>query len=295
MTSRNPIQNQIIKVLTYFDYFKFPLEIEEIIKFIELPISEKKLEHELKCLVDSCQVFCYKSCYLLVAEPERVEKKISGRKKAEKRMKRANIIAPIIMSFPFIRMVSISGSLSKGYADKSTDIDFFIVTTENQLWTARTLLHILKKISFLFRLEHSFCMNYFLSEKHLLIEEQNYFTAVELATLIPKKGKSKYRDLMDANDWIYQYLPNFVTKTIQSKEAHPRFMKLLLEKLLGSIWLNNYLMKYTDQRWRNKWKSKGYDPKEYELAFKTQLTVSKNHPSNYQKKILDHVNNKPQS
>jgi predicted nucleotidyltransferase len=278
-------------VLTYFDYFKFPLTIEEIQKFIEVRIGQDQLKLEIEQLVQSGDVFFNQQCYLLQDDNERVGRKIAGRKKAEKRMKRANLIASFIMLFPFVRMVAISGSLSKGYADKTTDIDFFIVTTENQLWTSRSLLHLLKKLTFLVRLQHSFCMNYFISEKHLKIEEQNYFTAVELVTLIPKKGVNYYNDLMSENIWVSNYLPNFNAKKIPTSSYKPRYFKWVLEKLLVSRKINESLMSYTDKRWRKKWTQKGYKLTEYDLAFKTQKTVSKNHPGNYQKKILEHIEN----
>lgn len=291
MSTLNHIQKEIIQVLTYFDYFKFPLTIEEIQKFIEVRVSQDQLKLEIEELVQSGEIFSIKNCYLLLDDRERVDRRIAGGKKAENRMKRANLIASFIMSFPFVRMVAISGSLSKGYADKTTDIDFFIVTTENQLWTSRTLLHLLKKLTFLVRLQHSFCMNYFISEKHLKIEEQNYFTAVELVTLIPKKGVNSYNALMSENMWVSNYLPNFNAKKIPASNYKPRFFKWVFEKLLSSKRMNKSLMNYTDKRWRKKWIQKGYELTEYDLAFKTQKTVSKNHPGNYQKKILEHLEN----
>lgn len=291
MSRLNYIQQEIIKVLTYFDYFRFPLSLDEIHRFIGVLIEKEELKRETDRLLSSGEIFCFEDCFLLINDPERVERKLIGKKMANKRMKRAKVIASLIMSFPFVRMVSISGSLSKGYADKSTDIDFFIVTTENQLWTARTFLHLLKKVSFLFRLEHSFCMNYFLSESHLEIEEQNYFTAVELATLIPNKGKGIHSQLIDKNKWLSHHLPNVKIEYVPQKTLGPKYLKWLFEALLKSKKLNDFLMKFTDKRWRKKWAKKGFDPNEYDLAFKTDKTVSKNHPSNYQKKILDHIEN----
>ena len=49
-------------------------------------------------------------------------------------------------------------------------------------------------------------------------------------------------------------------------------------------------MKFTDKRWRKKWEEKGYPMEEYDLAFKTKLYVSKNHSGNFQKKVLNHIN-----
>jgi predicted nucleotidyltransferase len=265
------------------------LTLVEIQKFLEIKVEETELKKELNAMTSEGLIFCFKECFLLHNLPERVDRKLQGMKYAQKRMKRAQFISWFIMCFPFVRMVAISGSLSKNYADKTTDIDFFVITTENQLWTSRTLLHLLKKLTFLVRLQHSFCMNYFLSENHLNIEENNYFTAVELATLIPKNGRWYYQELLAQNDWVHCYLPNFTFERKQISKQRPSFLKRIMEFCLGSNWLNSSLMKLTDRRWQNKWKKKGYDPQDYDLAFKTQLYVSKNHPGNYQKKILNHL------
>jgi hypothetical protein len=50
--------------------------------------------------------------------------------------------------------------------------------------------------------------------------------------------------------------------------------------------LNLFLMNFTDKLWRLKWERKGYPMKDYDLAMKTRWYVSKNHPHNYQKKVL---------
>ena len=292
MNQSNDIKNELLKVLKYFDFFRFPLTESEILKFIGIKITLKNLQKELTELVQSQKIFLIEDCYLLVNDPERVVRKKQGRKLAAKRMKRAHWISKVIMSFPFVRMVAVSGSLSKGYADSNSDIDFFIITTENQLWTSRSLLHVMKKISFLFRMQHSFCMNYFISEGHLTLEEQNYFTGIELATLIPLKGKSHYSNLIKNNQWVNEYVPNFDTEIESKSKSRIGIFKRLFETFFSSKKWNVGLMEFTDKRWKKKWTARGYSEDEYELAFKTKLTVSKNHPSNFQKKILKHMEEK---
>jgi len=52
------------------------------------------------------------------------------------------------------------------------------------------------------------------------------------------------------------------------------------------------LFDYTNKSWRKKWTKKGYNMEDYDLAFKTRLNVSKNHPKNHQKLVLKHKNEK---
>lgn len=289
MASNSHIDKEIIKVLGYFDYFKFPLKLEEIHHFIGVKIDVSDLNTHLLNLVSKNKIIKIEDCFLISDLPELVERKKQGFAKAKKRMKRAKSIARLINWFPYVRMVAISGSLSKGYADEKSDIDFFIITTNDNLWTSRTLLHILKKLSFLVNMQHSFCMNYFLAENHLELEEKNYFTAIELSTLIPQKGTYYYNELMKSNNWIKDYLPNFENKTAIEGIKQPRGIKWLFERMFGFGNLNKFTMSLTDKRWRKKWKEKGFPEEEYDLAFKTTLYESKNHPGNYQKKVLNHI------
>jgi hypothetical protein len=66
----------------------------------------------------------------------------------------------------------------------------FITTAKNRLWIARTLMHGLKKLTFLFNKQHYFCMNYYVDEvQQLQIREKNIYTAIEVATLMPSTGR----------------------------------------------------------------------------------------------------------
>lgn len=282
------IEQAVVKVLQYFDFFQFPLKKREIWTYIGVSCTEDELDLHLGRLLEKEEVYQIEDFYLLRFEPALIERRKKGGIQFQKEISKAKIVAKIIMAFPFVRMVSISGSLSKGYADQKSDIDFFIVTESNNLWVCRSLLHLLKKFTFLFKQEHSFCMNYFIADKHLEIEEQNYFTAIELSTLIPMTGHSFYHDLLEVNSWISSFLPNYRQKDRNGiRKKGTIGGKYLFELILNSQKLNHFLMDLTETKWRKKWVKKGISGADYELAFKTNPYVSKNHPANNQKVVLD--------
>ena len=76
-----------------------------------------------------------------------------------------------ISKFPYVRAILLSGSISKGYMDKDSDVDYFIITQPNRLWVTRLLLMLFKKI-FLFNSRKVFCINYFVDSEKLEIEEK---------------------------------------------------------------------------------------------------------------------------
>ena len=291
-TNNISTETSVLETLSYFDIFQHPLYADEIQKFLKQNITKNHLQLELEQMVSNQTIYRKGDLFSLRNNSEIFEKRLRGSACAANRMKEAHRAGKIIASFPFVKSVCISGSLSKGYADKHSDIDFFIIAENNKLWISRTLLHIFKKFTFLFNKQHSFCMNYFLDESMLCIEEQNIFTATEIATLIPVYNQDLYHELLKKNNcWVSRILPNFKHSTYSSQKRNSKQLtKLIAEWLLNLAAperLNSWLMKLTDKRWRTKWEKQNFPMEEYDLAMKTKWYVSKQHPKNYQKRILE--------
>jgi hypothetical protein len=286
------IKENILTALGYFQVFKFPLYAAEICKYAGVPAGIEQIKICLDQLLAEKRVFVHNGLYMLEDDVEHATKREQSAEKATWRMIEAKRSGNVIARFPFVKAVCVSGSLSKGYADDKSDIDFFIITAKNRLWICRTLLHIFKKFTFLNNKQHSYCMNYFLDESRPGIEEQNIFTATEMATLIPVYNEGIFGEFMNANKkWVTGFFPNFLIAENRTADTCPKG-KRLAEGIFNNMipgWLNNALMQLTDKWWRLKWRRKNYPAEDYELAMKTRWYVSKNHPANYQKKILAKV------
>lgn len=280
--------NEIATVLQYFSLFRHPLTKEEIHKFLPDRISAEEEDNALDALLSNGTIKQWKGFYFLSKDnPSVVLKRIEGEAKAMRLLPKATHVARFLSLFPFVRFVGISGSLSKNYADNKTDYDFFIITANNTLWICRTILHVLKKLSFLVGLQHHLCMNYFLDEHHLQLDEKNIFVQIELSTLIPVYNKSVYRTFLLRNQ---QNLSNIRHLEVDFEGAMQ--YNLAKKDKVNTFWkpLNLFFMKLTDTKWKHKWRKRGYPMQDYPLAFKTNPYVSKNHPKNYQKKVLGQLN-----
>ena len=287
-TAHNPMQNAILKVLHYFAFFKHPLKSEELIQYLQIKMSCSEFDTALHELIDAKKVFQLDNYYSSVNHLEFVTKRKKGEAEAQRLLPKAMRCGRIIARFPFVRFVGISGSLSKGYADEKTDFDFFIITSKNCLWIARTCLHLFKKITFLFNKEKYFCMNYFIDETQLEIEDQNIFVQFELATLLPVYNQHYYNLFIQHNQWVSNNMPKFTfdkTAPFNSENIFKKLIEICMH-LLPLNGLNKKLMQWTDSKWKRKWKKANYPMEDYELAFRTRTNVSKNHPMNYQKLIL---------
>ena len=287
------MQDEVLDVLHYYLLFHYPLTVAEIHANFPSLASRKTIEYALSNLLTKKRVYTFNGYYSIEADIKSlVLNRVKGNKLATIKQDEARRSAAIIYKFPFVRFVGLSGSLSKGYAQDDSDFDFFIITAKNRLWICRTLLHIFKKFTFLTRTQDKYCMNYFIDTEKIEIEDKNRYTAVELATLIPIFGAEYYHNLIHANKWTIQYLPNAVTKQHQINDRK-HVVKKAIESFINVLrignTLNQMLMRLTDIRWKAKWYKRNYPVNDYNVAFKTTLHISKNHPANYQKRVLKHL------
>ena len=249
------IKQDILSTLAYFDIFNYPITQSEIILFCRKTYSHREFSTALSAMVEEGDIFRFDEFYTLQNDYSVIPRRRTGNLKAKQLLKSADRVAMILSWFPFVRGIAISGSLSKNYADDQSDIDLFIITSENRLWLARTLMHCLKKVSFLVNRQHLFCMNYYIDEAQLEIEEKNIYTATEIATLLPLRGITAFREFYKRNTWSRNYLPNHLMRVSYVKEMPDslvkRSLELLFDNPLGDL-LDNFFMKITDRRWHKK-------------------------------------------
>lgn len=284
------LQEHILKTLLYFDIFNYPLRSDEIFKFVGIHgVTERNVVNNLHELVTEGVLHCFNDFYSLQKNDQLVSRRIKGNKLAHQSLKIAQKQARLIASFPFVRAVMASGSLSKEYMDENSDLDFFIVTKPGRLWIARTLLVMYKRL-FLANSHKYFCVNYFVDQAHLSIDEKNLFTATELATVIPLYNWEAYLQLHQQNgNWLKSFFPNFLPRkkdTVVDYRASK--LKTVSEILLGFIGnpLEKACMKLTLRRWERIYKQ-AYSDTDFKVAFKTNKYASKNHPRHFQRKVMD--------
>lgn len=284
----SPLAKNIIKTLAYYDIFSYPLNADEV--FHNLPVNHcttTEVKNELDYLCKKNILFRVDDFYLLKNNQEFVQRRIKGNKLCDKRLKSAFRMLKLISKFPFVRAILLSGSISKGFMEKDSDVDYFIITKPGRLWVTKLFLTIFKKI-FLLNSRKVFCINYYIDYNHLEIEEKNVFTAIEITTLIPVFGRKYYDEFYEKNIWIKNYFPNFPKRNNQMIDKNkPCRLQKILEKLFDNRlgdWLDDFAMKLFSKTISKKF---GYlDKTDFALAFKTTKCESKYHPKFFQKKVL---------
>lgn len=282
---------ETLKTILYFSIFRYPLKLEEIHGYTNHNNKANTAE-ELDYLIQKGILFTVDEFYVYGNDLDSVTKRLKGNLYAADAMIKANKRAKLISKFPYVEAVGISGSLSKGYHDENSDIDFFVITKPGRLWMCRTLLVLFKKI-FLLNSRKYFCVNYFISTSSLEIEEKNRFTATELKTLIPMTGKEIFEIFYAKNLWINDYFPKFKPDLSSIGDQKKPFFTKTLE-----FGLNNTMGEFVDSGFKKitiaKWKSKfkNIASEDFKIALKSTQDISKHHPLNFQKKVILALNEK---
>lgn len=282
-------EKSILQTLAYFDMFRYPLTAAEIHLFLDRPLPFTDIQNLLNELAAKGCIYRTDEFYSLQDDRSIAERRRQGNRQAERLLSLAYRIGSLLGKFPYVRGVGISGSLSKNYADEQADIDFFIITKANRLWIARTLLHLLKKLSFLAGRQHWFCMNYFIDETVLLMPEKNIFIATELVTLKPVTGAA-LPVFFTANRWASGYFPNHPFYPSGDQQVAKRhWMQVLTESFFNNRlgeWFDTYLMRVTRDRWLHKERKRRKNSRGEPMALRVDRHSGRPDPANFQQKIL---------
>lgn len=289
-----PLRSSIIRTLAYYDIFSYPLTAAEI--YYNLGSNHTNLDeikNELKNLSSYNIIYSKEEFFQLTDDEKYILRRKKGNELAKRRLKTAKKVSDLISRFPFIRGILLSGSISKGFMEEDSDIDYFIITYPNRVWFSRLILMLFKKL-FLFNSKKIFCINYFVDSEKLEIEEKNIFTATEIVTLLPTYGKKIYDEFYEKNYWVKEFYPNYPKRetgnVIDRKDGIVKnFLEKILSKNIGDK-IDDFAMSVFEKF--NRIKYKNYGNEEFKIAFKSSKKESKHHPKFFQRRVLEEFNRK---
>ena len=288
---RSAEETGVLRILAYFDIFQYPLTRKEITQFLPDLLPDAKLDPVLQSMVLNKSIFLHSDFYSLHDNPLLAYRRKDGNLRAKNLIPKAYSIGSFLYRFPFVRAIAISGSLSKNFADENADIDFFIITKANRLWIARTIMHLFKKLTFVTGHQHYFCMNYYIDEEALVIQDKNIFTAIEIDTLLPVGGFQTLNEFFKVNNWSSEFINGAgkLNATIGDKKDVKPFYKSFSEWMFNNRvgdHLDKWLMRVTTRRWQKK-NVKGIRNKNGRtMNLVTGRHFSRSNPGAFQEKVL---------
>ncbi len=227
----------LLRVFWYFGFFKHALNLNEVHKYLGLPLAKPNLENLLRKLVESGRLLECEGFYGL--NQVHLQNRLNNRLLNLKFMVIAQRYGRLIEAFPFVRSVFISGSLSKfGINHSGHDVDYFLVVAPNRVWTTKFLLMAFKKL-FLFNSHKYFCINLLRDENHLKFEKENIYIATEIASLLPLGHNRHQQAILQNNTWVFRFFPNLSMPPAQaSSQKRQNILEALLNFTLGNKFEN---------------------------------------------------------
>lgn len=304
------------KIFKYFFIFSYSPTFEEIYTFYPKSISEKQLKILLSTLEKKKRIyFDEKSqrytlgeysirnvkCQMLNVKTKFI---ISQKKLAYWRFR---LYIKILSLFSQIKLIGLSGSIAMMNAKEEDDIDLFIITAQNRLFTGRFIAIILAKILGIHRgykvsykvkslearkvrkleknisCKNKVCLNLFFDEKNLKIplKKHTFYVAHEVLQMKPIINKNHtYEKFLYANRWVFRLFPNSKSKIKNEKlKLHIKNQNKLfdLSRMIFNLMGNSLesLLKRVQLFFINRHRTT-------EIITSTQLWF---HPDDFEKKI----------
>lgn len=239
------LEKSILKTISYFDIFSFPLTPWEIKKNLyqpDQPYSFVQIEQALVTLLQTNFLGNEEGFYFLKGRNETVQTRKRRYLLAKQKVRRAKFLIKLISMLPFIKAIFICNDVAYQNAPDDSDIDLAIITSANRIWSARffstTLMKLLAKRPTPRKRKDRICLSFYFTENNLnlhpLAYENDIHFSYWISQFVPVYGKTELiARFFQANSWIKNYLPGFVFK------APPVIARLRLsfgeasEKVLG--------------------------------------------------------------
>lgn len=225
-------EKNIIKTLAYYQALgNMPLTITEIQKYLISKEGEKNIP-----LFDIQKILEKMKKYNIVKEKNGFfmlknkinknfyEKRIENIKNTHKKWKKFSKISKFIIYIPYVRSISVTGSVALNNASSKSDLDIFIETQKKRIWITRlfttTISLMLRRKRHSKKITNRLCFNRYICENSNLGPQYiNYVIKNRISIWKHKKNTE--------NETIYFFKPNYIAL----------FIKAIAESILNIIGL----------------------------------------------------------
>lgn len=243
------IWDSIVKTLVYADIFDYPLNLDELNRWL-IYSDGKKQKYGSQIKITHSQLKSNKNIdfldgyYFLKGRSEIVGLRKKRIGYSLHKMPIAKKGTRILSFIPFIKMIALSGNLALENADKNDDIDFFIITSRKRLWITRFFSSLILYIAGMKRkpkqknVKNKICLNMFLDEDNLEIphEMRNIFSAHESCQIIPLLNRDEtFEKFMNKNYWVKDYLPNTIISYNIEQITDKRKQTVIIRNILDIL------------------------------------------------------------
>lgn len=204
--AETPIAQAVLRTVAYADVFDHPLTADEVHRYlVGLAAQPASVGQELHRLVPERLAY-REGLYMLRGRSQLVETRRRRAAVAAELWPEAVRYGRLLARLPSVRMVAVTGSLTRDNVEAGSDIDYFLATAAGRVWAVRALTGLVRRT--VRRPGIWLCPNYILSEEALTLDDRNLVTAYELVQMRPLTGGGVYRRMRELNGWTAEFLPN---------------------------------------------------------------------------------------
>ena len=136
-----------------------------------------------------------------------------------------------VANMPFVRMVALSGSLAHLNAEGSADLDLFVITAPNRVWSVTVATVVLSK---LLGWRKRLCMNYVVSERRWRSSRRICFRRTRSFTCGRSSGIDVFERFVKSNAFVRRSYPNFESPEAR-KTRRPKTQALTRARALARL------------------------------------------------------------
>ncbi|MEI6378819.1 MAG: hypothetical protein WCO55_04105 [Candidatus Falkowbacteria bacterium] len=214
--SADSLSKAIRHTVLWFSLFDYPLTAAEILNFLPLPATADEIAEALDNL--PAELERKNGFYFPVGRAELINERQRRYNYSERKFRRAKRLFNVFGYLPWIKLIAVANLMGSHNLRDQGDIDIFIITAPRRLWLTRLILAgSLKLLNLRPTANHSrdtFCLSFLaaadsLDFADLRLPDGDMYFNYWLACLTPLCDKNNaYRQLLDANVWLAQALPN---------------------------------------------------------------------------------------
>jgi hypothetical protein len=255
------LERAAFKTVAYADVFDYPLSVAEAHRYlIGVAAPLDAVRAGLERLVPE-RLARQNGLYTLPGRDDLVETRQRRAAVAARLWPEAVRHGRTLAELPFVRMVAVTGSLTRDNVESGSDVDYLVVTAAGRVWVGRGLTGLARRTVEPRGIRA--CPNYVLSEQALFLRDRTLFTACELAQMVPLSGHAVYQRMREVNDWTADFLPNAggCPRWIAPRRLRRRRPARLAEVVLRTP-IGGWMERYEWARFERKLPARSANPKE---------------------------------
>jgi hypothetical protein len=209
----------IARSVIYASLFDYPLTLQQLHRTL---VESDQSAAEILAVYDGSEMLQhmieYRDGYFFpIGRADLVAER--GRREARSLafLERHRLVLQLIAAIPYTRLVALSGSIAHLNLEPNGDLDLFVITKGQRVWTVTVAVLLLAK---LLHRRRAVCANFIVADSHLTLEQPDLFTANQVIHLRPIVGADTLAAFAAANPFVKRTYPN-ATATLPALSSGP--------------------------------------------------------------------------